>query len=70
LRRTEREFLRPEDLLPVALAAQFLGVSASTVHNAINAGKLRCRLFGTVRRVRQEDLEAYALARGRPSTGR
>ena len=63
LRRTEREFLRPEDLLPVTVAAQFLGVSVATLHNAINAGKLPCHLFGTARRVRPEDLDAYALAR-------
>jgi excisionase family DNA binding protein len=71
LRRTEREFLRPEDLLPVTVAAQFLGVSAATVHKAINAGKLRCHLFGTARRVRPEDLEAYTLARAsdRPPAG-
>lgn len=53
LRRTKFEFLRPEDLLPVTAAAQLLGVSVGTVHNAINAGKLRCHLFGTARRVRR-----------------
>jgi excisionase family DNA binding protein len=63
LRRTKFEFLRPEDLLPVTAAAQLLGVCVATVHNAINAGKLRCHLFGTARRVRPEDLEAYAEAR-------
>jgi hypothetical protein len=34
-------------------------VSAATVHEAVNAGKLRSVLFGSVRRVRPEDLEAY-----------
>ncbi len=63
LRRTKFEFLRPEDLLPVTAAAQLLGVCVATVHNAINAGKLRCHLFGTARRVRPEDLDAYAQAR-------
>jgi excisionase family DNA binding protein len=57
LRRTE--FLRPEGLLPVAAVAKRLGVSAATVHEAINAGKLRSVLFGSVRRVRPEDLKAY-----------
>jgi excisionase family DNA binding protein len=57
LRRTE--FLRPECLLTVAAVAKQLGSSASTVHEAINAGKLRAVLFGSVRRVRPEDLEAY-----------
>jgi excisionase family DNA binding protein len=63
LRRPERELLRPEDLLPVTAAAQFLGVCVATVHNAINRGKLRSHLFGSARRVRPEDLEAYAQAR-------
>jgi excisionase family DNA binding protein len=64
LRQAEpREFLRPEDLLPVSAAARLLGVSTATVHNAINTGKLRCHLFGAARRVRPEDLEAYAEAR-------
>ena len=57
LRRTE--FLRPEDLLPVTAVAQRLGVSVATVHAAINAGKLRCHLFGAARRVLPEDLEAF-----------
>ncbi len=57
LRRTE--FLRPEGLLPVAAVAKRLGLSAATVHEAINAGKLRSVLFGSVRRIRPEDLEAY-----------
>jgi excisionase family DNA binding protein len=57
LRRTE--FLRPETLLPVAAVAERLGLSAATVREAINAGKLRSVLFGSVRRVRPEDLEAY-----------
>ncbi len=71
LRRTEREFLRPEDLTPVTAAAQFLGVSVATVHNAINAGKLRYHLFGTARRIRPEDLHAYAAGTGgRTSAGR
>jgi len=71
LRRTKVEFLRPEDLLPVTAAAQLLGVCVATVHNAINAGKLPCHLFGTARRVRPEDLEAYAEARSaeRPPAG-
>ena len=57
LRRTD--LLRPEGLLPVAAVAKRLGLSAATVHGAINAGKLRAVLFGSVRRVRPEDLEAY-----------
>ena len=61
LRRTE--FLRPEGLLPVAAVAKRLGLSAATVHEAINAGKLRSVLFGSVRRVRPEDLEAYEQSR-------
>ena len=71
MRRTKFEFLRPEDLLPVTAAAQLLGVCVATVHNAINAGKLRCHLFGTARRVRPEDLDAYARARAaeRPPAG-
>jgi len=63
LRRTEFEFLRPEGLLPVAAVAKRLGVSAATVHEAINAGKLRSVLFGSVRRVRPADLEAYESSR-------
>jgi excisionase family DNA binding protein len=43
----------------VAAVAKRLGLSVSTVHEAINAGKLRAVLFGSVRRVRPEDLEAY-----------
>jgi excisionase family DNA binding protein len=71
LRRTKFELLRPEDLLPVTAAAQLLGVSVATVHNAINAGKLRYHLFGTARRVRPEDLDAYGKARvaERPPAG-
>jgi excisionase family DNA binding protein len=61
LRRTE--FLRPEGLLPVTAVAKRLGLSAATVHEAINAGKLRAVLFGSVRRVRPEDLDAYARQR-------
>lgn len=61
LRRTE--FLRPEGLLPVRAVAQRLGLSAATVHNDINAGRLRCVLFGSVRRVRPADFEEYALVR-------
>jgi excisionase family DNA binding protein len=61
LRRTE--FLRPENLLPVSAVAERLGVSESTVHAAINAGELRWVLFGSVRRVRPEDLEAYVQSR-------
>jgi excisionase family DNA binding protein len=53
------EFLRPECLLPVSAVAERLGVSAATVHEAINAGKLRFILFGSMRRVRPEDLDAY-----------
>jgi excisionase family DNA binding protein len=60
-RRTE--FLRPEDLLPVSAVAERLGVSMATVHAAINAGELRWVLWGSVRRVRPEDLEAYVLSR-------
>jgi hypothetical protein len=45
-------------------------LSAATVHAAINAGKLRSVLFGSVRRVRPEDLEAYtqSLISSRPPT--
>ncbi len=70
LRRTD--YLRPEALLPVRAVAQRLGLSAATVHNDVNAGKLRWVLFGSVRRVRLEDFEAYAKRRGlssRPSAG-
>jgi len=61
LRRTE--FLRPEGLLPVSAVAERLGVSVATVHAAINAGDLRWVLFGSVRRVRPEDLDAYIQSR-------
>jgi excisionase family DNA binding protein len=61
LRRTE--FLRPEHLLPVSAVAKRLGVSVATVHQAINAGELRWVLFGSVRRVRPVDLEAYLQSR-------
>jgi excisionase family DNA binding protein len=61
LRRTE--YLRPEGLLPVRAVAERLGLSAATVHNDINAGRLRWVLFGSVRRVRPEDLEEYARVR-------
>lgn len=54
-----KEFLRPEGLLPVAAVAKRLGLSAATVHEAINAGKVRSVLFASVRRVRPEDLAAY-----------
>ncbi len=57
LRRTE--FLRPEGLLPVAAVAKQLGLSAATIHEAINAGRLSSVLFGSVRRVRPEDVERY-----------
>ena len=43
--------------------AERLGLSVATVHNDINAGKLPCVLFGSVRRVRPEDLEVYVQAR-------
>jgi hypothetical protein len=65
LRRTE--FLRPECLLPVSAVADRLGVSVSTVHEAFNAGRLRCILFGSVRRDRPEDLEAYVRSRAPPA---
>ena len=61
LRRTE--FLRPEGLLPVAAVAKRLGISAASVHAAINAGKLRAVLFGSVRRIALEDLDAYVRLR-------
>jgi excisionase family DNA binding protein len=61
LRRTE--FLRPEHLLPVSAVAELLGVSVATVHAAINAGELPWILFGSVRRVRPEDLVAYVQSR-------
>jgi len=55
----------------VSAVAERLGVSVATVHAAINAGELRWVLFGSVRRVRPEDLEAYVLSRdaSRPPTG-
>lgn len=61
LRRTE--FLRPEALLSVRAVAERLGLCAATVHNDINAGRLRWVLFGSLRRVRPEDFEAYAKVR-------
>ena len=61
LRRTD--FLRPEHLLPVSAVAERLGVSVATVHAAINASELRWVLFGSVRRVRPEDLEAHVRSR-------
>lgn len=71
MRRTDREFLRPELLLTVAEVAERLGVSLATVHNKISAGKLRAHLFGNQRRVRPEDLEAYleAAEAERPPAG-
>jgi excisionase family DNA binding protein len=71
LRRNGRVFLRPEDLLTVAEVAERLGVTTSSVHNLINAGKLRCLRFGNARRVRPEDLEAHCDARAgaRPPAG-
>jgi len=47
----------------VSAVAEQLGVSVATVHAAINAGELRWVLFGSVRRVRPEDLEAYVRSR-------
>ncbi len=47
----------------MSAVAERLGVSVSTVYEAINAGKLRCILFGSVRRVRPEDMEAYVQTR-------
>ncbi len=72
LRRKEREFVRPEDLLTVAEVAERLGVTTSTVHNLINAGKLKCHRFGNARRVRPEDLKEHCEARAadRPPQGR
>jgi excisionase family DNA binding protein len=61
LRRTD--FLRPEHLLPVSAVAKRLGISVASAHDAINAGKLRSVLFGSVRRVRPEALEAYIRSR-------
>jgi excisionase family DNA binding protein len=71
LRRPECEFLRPEDLLTVAEVAERLGVTTSTVHNLINAGKLKFHRFGNARRVRPAALEALceAMAAGRPPAG-
>jgi excisionase family DNA binding protein len=57
------ELLRPELLLSVTEVAHRLGVSVATVHNRINAGELRCHLFGSVRRIKPEDLEAFIRAR-------
>ena len=61
MRRTE--YFRPEALLSVRAVAERLGLSVATVHNDINAGKLPCVLFGSVRCVRPEDLEVYVQAR-------
>jgi excisionase family DNA binding protein len=47
----------------VSAVAEQLGISVSTVHEAINAGRLRCILFGSARRVRPEDLDAYVQKR-------
>jgi excisionase family DNA binding protein len=58
------EYLRPEGLLPVRAVAELLGLSVATVYNDINAGRLRWVLFGSMRRVRPEDFEWYARARG------
>lgn len=49
--------------LPVSAVAERLDVSVSTVHQAINSGELRWVLFGSVRRVRPGDLEAYVQSR-------
>lgn len=48
------------------VVAERLGLSVATVHEAINTGELRWVLFGSVRRVRPEDLEAYAQLRNAP----
>jgi excisionase family DNA binding protein len=64
LRRTD--YLRPEGLLPVRAVAELLGLSVATVHNDINAGRLGWVLFGSVRRVRPEDLKAYVNKRRAP----
>jgi excisionase family DNA binding protein len=53
----------PEHLLPVSAVAGRIGVGVATVHQAINAGELRWVLFGSVRRVRPEDLEEYVQSR-------
>ncbi len=52
----------------MSAVAERLGVSVATVHAAINAGSLRWVLFGSVRRVRPEDLDAYvrSLSASRP----
>jgi excisionase family DNA binding protein len=47
----------------VSAVAERLGVSKATVHQAINAGELSWVLFGSVRRVRPGDLEAYVRSR-------
>jgi excisionase family DNA binding protein len=47
----------------VSEVAERLGVSVATVHAAINAGDLRWVLFGSIRRVRPEDLEVYVRSR-------
>ena len=57
------EFPRPEGLLPARIVAERLGLSVATVNNDSNARKLRCVLFGSVRRVLPEDFEAYAQVR-------
>ena len=61
LRRTD--FLRPEFLLSTTEVARRLGVCVATVHKAINTGKLRSQLFGAVRLVTPEDLDAYIQTR-------
>jgi excisionase family DNA binding protein len=50
----------------VSAVAEVVGVSVATVYNDINAGRLRWVLFGSVRRVRPEDLEAYVNKRRAP----
>ncbi len=53
------------------MPAPLRSVSSRIVHKDINAGRLRCILFGSVRRVRPEDVEAYVQARiaSRPPAG-
>ena len=63
LLRTDRVLLRPEALLSVDDVAELLDVTRQTVHNWIDAGKLRCHRFGNERRVKPKDLDTYCRER-------
>ena len=47
----------------MSAVARYLGFGVNTVYRAINKGKLRCHIFGSERRVRPEDFEAFARVR-------